>query len=447
MVHTPPACPQALAAADDAVEQAVALASELAPLLLEPDGAALCVDALAAFAAAHGLAQRSFAGVARRAVRLGAVVDAAAAGEVGSGGRGVGLCGAVDVPAAWRGEDVDPAALVLPSGLWSAVLAVVTAVAACAAGDRRVAAYVECPGDPGGDDDADAALLRELGQQHILVGGDGGTPFHDGSRSNLPITAARRSAMWCELRADAAEGASVDLAFGGGGPAHTLLAALQALPSFSSEPGPLMRSVAARYAQGLAPDRVAMIEELLAGRAEVQASALLTANDLSHIHALSRPTVTITRLEAGHRPDQMPTSARAIIDVRAPADRPADALLPQLREALPEGVTLRVLATRPPRMLDPDHPIYAAVARALVAARQPIGLVPQQARREPRGAHWEQVGAPVVGFAPAWLGLDVDAAAGLRAGALPVAPEGLRWGAALYVRVVLELAGVATVQG
>ncbi|MEY3015629.1 MAG: hypothetical protein RIT45_4364 [Pseudomonadota bacterium] len=435
MQSTPNAWPSARPELEEGVALAVALASELAPI---GDDATALGAALTAFAEGLGLRVVRHHAPGRALLIFGPRgADAA--------GKGIGLCAAVQPPASLPET---PLHAVLPSGLWSACLAIATAGAALQSGSHRVTAVVELPSAAEGSDAALGSALDVLAHQHVLVGGDGGSPYFDGDRIFVALSSARRGAMWLELTAESTASASDDLSIVQGGAAETLIAALGRLPRFEPGGGPMWEAQFASYAEGVDAERLAWITQMSqASGAELESlMAQIPVTERAYVRALGMPTVTVARLDAGTRLDRAARKARAVLDVRTPPGVKPEALVPEFREALPKEVRLETLATRPSRMLSPDHGIFAAVRRSLAAARTPFTVMPALTRREPVGLHWEQPDVPVVGFAPAWAGLEFDVAAGLRNGAVPIDEAGLRWGAALYVRVVFELAGIEAAQ-
>ena len=202
-------------------------------------------------------------------------------------------------------------------------------------------------------------------------------------------------------------------------------------------PGPLLHALHDGFTAVVDPADSAWLDDLLDPARQHVFFANLQPREQAFVNATQTPSITVTRLDAGERPDALPRHARAVLDLRAPADRDVEALWPLLEQLAAPGVSVRLLATRPPRLLLPPHRVYTGLRAALDSSGQAVGIIASQARREQRGAFWLQHQAPVLGFAPAWPGLDVDAEPAVSLGALVVSSEGLAWGAALFARVVL----------
>lgn len=432
MTTIPQSWPLARDEVTTAEASAVALALELAAVTGDPAG---CLPILAAFASAAGLHVTRHDGGGRSVLLI-------RRRGLSTTSKGIGLCAALtSTPAA----EHRPLSGLLPGGAWSAALAVATVAGAMATGDVRLTAMIEAPSDAG-DDEVPAEVTSYLAEQHLLIGGDGGVPYRQAGRIFVPLISARRSAAWLEVNATIGDGWPNDLSTGSGGAAESLLAALAQLPALPGPTGPIWRATLSAYRQGADADLTAWIDEMSDADCERCDAMLAEVPPLERAYsmALRRPTVTISRLDAGERPDRAAKKARAILDLRAPADRGTEDLVGLLRQAMPEELNVRTIASRPGRMLPAEHPIFATVARTLRSAHTPFVVMPNQARREPVGLHWEQLGVPVVGFAPAWTGLHVHVVDGLHVGEVPVEEAGLGWGAALYVRVAFDLAGIET---
>ncbi|MCB9740361.1 MAG: peptidase dimerization domain-containing protein [Deltaproteobacteria bacterium] len=432
MTTIPQTWPNARDEVTTAEASAVALALELAAVTGDP---ASCLQILAAFASASGLHVTRHKGGGRAVLLL-------RRRGLSTTSKGIGLCATLSsTPAA---ED-RPLSGLLPGGAWSAALAVATVAGARATGDVRLTAMIEAPSDAG-TDEVPAEVTSYLAEQHLLIGGDGGAPYSEAGRIFVPLTSARRSAAWLEVTATIGDGWPNDLSTGHGGAAESLLAALAQIPELPGPIGPIWQAAVEAFRQGADAELNAWIDEM-AGADCARCDEILAAVaplEQAYTMALRRPTVTISRLDAGERPDRAAKKARAILDLRAPADRGTEELVALVRQAMPEEVNVRTIASRPGRAVYPEHPVFAAVARTLRSAHTPFVVLPNQARREPMGLHWEQLAVPVVGFAPAWTGLHVHVVEGLLRGEVPVEEAGLVWGAALYVRVAFDLAGIDT---
>ncbi len=443
---TPPAAPQPLPtlAVDGAeatvVEVALALAAEMAPLLAAEDAGERCLAALRAVADAEGRTCTMFRGGGARSLWL--EPDGRTLPQR-RGGKGIGLH-ALLRPAPLGQRAVTPSAALLPSGLWSACLSL--AAALHASGRDRLRLWIEVE-DPAAPRAAAAEAAACLAGVHLWLSGDGGVPYHDGDQRVLPLTVGQRGAVWLEVRAG--DGAAADLdreAPVTADAATALLDGLRALSAAtpSAAVGPLFRATVEARLRGASPAQRAWLEALLDTTARPAALLQAPAGPRSYLEGLLQADWVSTRVDIGERPDRRPAAARAVLDLRVPADADLDAAIGALRatwgEAVP-ALQLRELARRPPLLAPLDHPLRAVLTAIAQRAGLPLAVVPEQARRDQRGAPWQQVDRPVIGFAPAWVGDDVDAASALRSGALQVGEPGLRFGAALFAEALAALTG------
>lgn len=433
--------------------EALALAARLTPLLSRADATLACFAALAEAATDAGLAVtvRDVVGHRVLVARAGPAVPASA----GAAPRlPIGLCAALDVRPAGATRGAVAAATLVPSGVWSACLALGATVAAAAHDVPGVTAIIEaaidqaCQADVA--DDADDWLDALHAAQELLIGGDGGLPFSDGRHLMLPVTAAVRGALWAELVVDLdALPAELDPALRARaervGAATLLAEALTRLPRWAPAPGPLLRALHDGFAAVADPSDTAWLDDLVDPARQHVFFAMLQPREQTFVDATQRPSVTVTRMDAGERPDALPRRARAVLDIRAPADRDVRALWPDIAQLASPVVQVRQLAARPAQLLLPPHPVFAALRSTLDSSDKVVGILAVQARREQRGTFWQQHATPVLGLAPAWPGLDVDAELAISDGALPVPADGLAWGAALYARLVLvDLCGAGS---
>lgn len=435
----PPTLPVAGAEAQ-VVEFALALAAELAPLLTAEDAGERCLAALRAVAEAEGRVCSTFRGSGARSLWL--EPDAKALPQQ-RGGKGIGLH-ALLRQAPQGGRAVAPSAALLPSGLWSACLSL--AAALHAGGRDRLRLWIEID-DPAAPRAAAAEAAAAHASVHLWLSGDGGVPYHDGDQRILPLTLGQRGAAWLEARAGDAEAPDLDRE----APVTTdaVTALLSGLRALSLAPpaaaaGPLFQATVQARLRGASASQRIWLEALLDAAARPAALLQAPAGPRSYLEGLLRADCVATRVDIGVRPDRRSATARAVLDLRVPADADLDTAISALRAAWGEtapALQLRELARRPPLLAPLDHPLRAALAALAQRAGLPLAVVPEQARREQRGAPWQQDARPVIGFAPAWVGDDVDAAAALRLGALPVEEAGLRFGAALFAMALTALTG------
>ena len=430
--------------------EALVLARQLAPLLARPDAGVACWTALAEAAVNAGLACAIREVVGHRLLVAAAQGGSNPTAPTAHGPDApvhVGLCAALQAaPVATGPSAANAADALVPSGAWSACLALGTTIAAAAHGIAGVESLLELAVDPATqgalDPDGDDWLDAWFRAQSLLIGGDGGLPFTDGQHLMLPVTAAVRGALWAELTVDLdALPADLDPSLRARadrlGAASVLAEACARLPRWSPRPGPLLHALRDGFASVADPTDTSWLDDLVDLERQHLFLAMLQAPERVFLSATQVPSITVTRLDAGERPDTLPRRARAVLDVRAPADRDVGDVWPDLQRLASPLVQVGLLAERQPRLLLPPHSIYVALRRALASGGDAVGVFPVQARREQRGIFWQQHDAPVLGLAPAWPGLEVDAEPAVSAGMLAVPAEGLAWGAALFARLVL----------
>ncbi len=462
--QTPRPCPAQSDAAAEAIEQALALAHALSPLLLQADGPAACAAALRALAESEGLAVEVFALRDRDVLLLRPPGRPLHEAPDRSMERQIALAavlrahprwGAAATAAASASEPALPR--LVPSGLWGACLGVASLLAFGRDGRSRLLGWLElpraataAPGVAAADGDAAAARLqRVVDQLHLAICGHGGVPHHDGDQLLVPLPLAQRGASWFELRvAQPVRAEDTDLSLPRTGAAEVLLAGLARLPDEQALPprfGPLFEGVTQGLLRWATTPRGAIWSALLDDDEDLRRAALQRCDDAtrSSLRGLTQPTWTLTRLDAGERPDRAAQDARAIVEVRIPGDGDLDAVRIAFDHVADGTVMVRELASRPPVCAAMDNPVRAALVRALAAAGLPLGVVPRQTVVDEPGLLWQQAAVPVFGLAPLWTDVRIDADAACAAGALDADDAGLRWGAALFARVAGVLDGRA----
>ena len=81
-----------------------------------------------------------------------------------------------------------------------------------------------------------------------------------------------------------------------------------------------------------------------------------------HLHALTRDTCAITRLQASNKINVVPPEAWAELDCRILPDRPSAVFVDEMRELLKEtGVEIEVLMAFTPAVTGTDTPLYEAI--------------------------------------------------------------------------------------
>lgn len=468
--QTPRPCPAQSDAAAEAIEQALALAHALSPLLLQDDGPAACAAALCALAEAEGLTVETFA-LRGRAVTLvqppGRPLHEAPDRLTE---RQIALASVLRRHASWTADASDVPdehgaaglARLLPSGLWGACLSVASLLAFGRDGRSRLVAWIEtlddgdatAATDAAGDaaiDAATARLQRRLDRLHLAVCGQGGVPHHDGDQLLVPLPLAQRGVSWFELRvARQLRYEQTDLSLPQPNDAiEALLAGIARLPDEGALPprfGPLFEGVTQGLLRWATTPRGAIWSALLDDDDDVRRAAMARSDDATRqtLRELTQPTWTLTRLDAGERPDRAAQDARAIVEVRIPGDGDLAAVRVAFDHVADGSVMVRELASRPGICAALDNPVRAALVRALAASGLPLGVVPRQTRVDEPGLLWQQTAVPVFGFAPVWLDVTLDVDAACAAGALATDDAGLRWGAALFARVAGVLDGRAS---
>ncbi len=442
-----------------AVEQALALATELAPLLATADGLQRCYDTLVGLCVSEGMVARFASLRGRRLARL----DWPAAVGSAPAGRHIGailLAAHLRSDPAWKqpsskaapeapsSNAAPPApgqARLVPTGLWGGVLSVANALAFAQRG--RLAVLLEVD-DPSAEVSVvDAATL--LGGCHAAVAGDGGVPYRVDDQMILPITTAQRAARWLEFEVTRETSDQTDLSLADEEDAiATLISKLAALPPLPLRCGPLAQAILAGH--GLDGAAIAATERAVRDFAQVSGEALrneapqpgaLEVGVLRYLRATMRGDLRVTHLSAGARPDRGSASARALLDLRMPPDQSAADAEPALATLRTAGASLRDLAGRHGVLGRDDDPARVAVARAAAAFGLTMRLAPALAARDHDGLPWRTADLPVIGFAPVWIAPTRDGNSELRHGSMPTDDAGLRWGATLYAAVAGRLDG------
>lgn len=455
--QSPRPCPPASDAAAEAIEQAVALAHALSPLLLQDDGPAACVAALCALASAEGLAVEPFALRDRDVWLLRPPGRPTHEAPDRLTERQIALAAVLRGHPRWA--DAAPApeqaaatalARLVPSGLWGACLAVASLLAFGCDGRSRLLGWLELPRAGAAVAPAAAARLqRVVDRLHLAICGHGGVPHHDGEQLLVPLPLAQRGVSWFELRvAQPLRPDQTDLSLPVTGAAEVLLAGLARLPDEQALPprfGPLFEGVTQGLLRWATTPRGAIWRALLDDDDDLRRAALGRCDEATRalLRGLTQPTWTLTRLDAGERPDRAAQDARAIVEVRIPGDCDLDAIRSAFDHVADGTIVVRELASRPPICAAMDNPVRAALVRALAAAGLPLGVVPRQTVVDEPGLLWQQGAVPVFGLAPLWTDVQIDADAACAAGALAADDAGLRWGAALFARVAGVLDGRA----
>ena len=272
-----------------------------------------------------------------------------------------------------------------------------------------------------------ALLARSL----VAIAEPGGWPLlrsQGGKRVVIAIGVAQKGRL--ELRLHTRGGATDHALEGGSVVPIRLLEALDAVRALPRPwtVTPTARAFVRRMAGALGPGRGLALRALIGRGASRALLERLPDIDTELLDALFRESFTITRIRAGGE------RAEAILDWHTLPGRGRQAVLEELRAALPRGTGIDVLRERP-AVEAPEHtPLWRVLEPATAAALPGATVVPMPIPGGCDALGWRQTAIPCYGFAP----LLVEGADLLRAraaGAVPVTEPGLRWGTSLLVDV------------
>lgn len=278
-------------------------------------------------------------------------------------------------------------------------------------------------------------LQQLLARTAVAIAEPGGWSMAAGSRRVRPVGVAQKGQILLRLRAQGSPGdGAIPRA---DSPIVRLRAALTALddvprpwtvtPSASAFVAAMSRELGLK--QGLAL-------RALAGRGA--SSALLERLpdvDTELLDAIFRPTWALTSLTSDA------CGAEAIVDWRPLPGAKRDAVLDQLRAALPDGIALTVLRERAGVQADLHSPLWRIIVQTLARAtadQEPLTVVPIPIPGTYSALGWRQAAVPCYGLAPVTLGDGSDMLRDRRESGVKAASDGVAWGARALAEVVVR---------
>jgi len=229
-----------------------------------------------------------------------------------------------------------------------------------------------------------AAVLNEGGANLVLRG----------QLQWWGIEVAQKRPLWLEVTATGREGHGA-----GGHPWNATHRLIRALDGLLRMKIPWRVTQPARdYLEGLAPLHQGVLHEVFSDPDAYISEDGPKVRLLPGLSTYFLDSVQVTVLEASHRINVLPATARAQVDVRLLPDTDAETFLARVREALGSEVETRVLVTAPPSPPSPtDHPVYRLLARQL---QEEAPVVPAFIGGFTDSRFFRQRGIPAYGIAP-----------------------------------------------
>jgi acetylornithine deacetylase/succinyl-diaminopimelate desuccinylase-like protein len=238
-----------------------------------------------------------------------------------------------------------------------------------------------------------AAAINEVGGYSMTLRG----------RRFYTVQVAEKGILWSQLRAAGTPGH--------GSMPHDDNAAVHlaaAVARISADPRPArVHPIVAAFFEGLGLGEVAQLAVEHPARARAALEAAVDDEVLRRsFDAMLRDTVTPTVLRAGNKVNVIPGRAMAELDVRTLPGTDQDALLAHLRSVAGTDAKVETVATLPPVVSPPDHPLVGLMLNALRDADPEATPLPMMITPGTDAKALAELGIPTYGFAPLRLAAD-----------------------------------------
>ncbi len=287
----------------------------------------------------------------------------------------------------------------------------------------------------------------ELVRCEYVLNEVGGYTLHSGSARIYPIQVSEKGICWFELVAEGEPGhGSMPH------PNNAVVKLAKAVAALGSKKMPLhVTPVVENFLRTMAahapPPQRQLMPLLLQPRLAGHLLSLIERQDPARamaLNAMLRNTTSPTMLEAGHKVNVIPSTARAQVDGRTIPGQSVEDFLREVQQVIGRAWKINVLTQHDGTVFPSTTPLYEAICRG-VERHDPGSLpVPYMIPGFTDSFAYGKLGAICYGFSPVRLGPDLNFTRMYHGHNERIPIDGFRWGTRVFFEVVRDFLGGAS---